>query len=174
MAICPINAGGQTHEKGNECRIRAICVVRGFRWKGSRGCKLSVVHYGRYRGLDCVFSSREQCMQDGRNRGFGGQCIQNPGYKPGQPSIVSGPVAKRAVSQGALRSLRLGAAATCTQLKSACLSGSGSASGCTSGWGNRFNLTERYCDDLCNDSWERCMKSGFWEGHGLHRPAERR
>jgi hypothetical protein len=33
---------------------------------------------GDTRGFECVFSSREQCMQDGRNRGFGGQCIQNP------------------------------------------------------------------------------------------------
>jgi hypothetical protein len=35
---------------------------------------------GDTRGVDCVFSSREQCAQDGRNRGFGGQCIQNPFY----------------------------------------------------------------------------------------------
>jgi hypothetical protein len=45
---------------------------------------------GDNRGIDCVFSGREQCMQDGRNRGFGGQCIQNPYYKPGKPT-VSGP-----------------------------------------------------------------------------------
>ena len=32
---------------------------------------------GDTRGYECVFSSREQCAQDGRNRGFGGQCIQN-------------------------------------------------------------------------------------------------
>jgi hypothetical protein len=38
---------------------------------------------GNTRAVDCYFSSREQCMQDGRNRGFGGQCIQNPFYKPG-------------------------------------------------------------------------------------------
>jgi uncharacterized protein DUF3551 len=59
---------------------------------------------GDYRGIDCVFSSREQCTQDGRNRGFGGQCIQNPAYKPGAPTVsgviqgpptVSGPVKKR-------------------------------------------------------------------------------
>jgi Protein of unknown function (DUF3551) len=56
---------------------------------------------GDTRGLECVFSSREQCAQDGRNRGFGGQCIKNPAYKPGQPPTVSGPVAKRAVSQAA-------------------------------------------------------------------------
>jgi Protein of unknown function (DUF3551) len=49
---------------------------------------------GDFRGIDCVFSSREQCAQDGRNRGFGGQCIQNPFYNPG-PSAVPGPVKKR-------------------------------------------------------------------------------
>jgi len=38
---------------------------------------------GDTRGYECVFSSREQCAQDGRNRGFGGQCIQNPAYKRG-------------------------------------------------------------------------------------------
>jgi hypothetical protein len=32
---------------------------------------------GDTRGFECVFSSREQCMQDARNRGFGGQCIKN-------------------------------------------------------------------------------------------------
>jgi Protein of unknown function (DUF3551) len=42
---------------------------------------------GDTRGYECVFSSREQCAQDGRNRGFGGQCIQNPFYKPGAPSV---------------------------------------------------------------------------------------
>jgi hypothetical protein len=35
---------------------------------------------GDTRAVDCVFSSREQCAQDGRNRGFGGQCMQNPFY----------------------------------------------------------------------------------------------
>ena len=38
---------------------------------------------GDTRGYECVFSSREQCAQDGRNRGFGSQCIQNPAYKRG-------------------------------------------------------------------------------------------
>jgi Protein of unknown function (DUF3551) len=45
---------------------------------------------GDTRGYECVFSSREQCAQDGRNRGFGGQCIKNPAYKPGAPPTVSG------------------------------------------------------------------------------------
>lgn len=43
---------------------------------------------GDTRGLDCVFASREQCARDGRNRGFGGQCIQNPFYNPALPSVV--------------------------------------------------------------------------------------
>jgi Protein of unknown function (DUF3551) len=37
---------------------------------------------GETRGVECVFSSREQCAQDGRNRGFGGQCIKNQFYNP--------------------------------------------------------------------------------------------
>jgi hypothetical protein len=42
---------------------------------------------GNTRAVDCYFTSREQCAQDGRNRGFGGQCIQNPAYKPGAPTV---------------------------------------------------------------------------------------
>ncbi len=37
---------------------------------------------GETRGVECVFTSREQCAQDGRNRGFGGQCIRNQFYNP--------------------------------------------------------------------------------------------
>jgi Protein of unknown function (DUF3551) len=55
---------------------------------------------GNTRAVDCYFSSREQCAQDGRNRGFGGQCIKNPFYKPGPPN-VSRPVNKRTLSQTA-------------------------------------------------------------------------
>jgi hypothetical protein len=44
---------------------------------------------GDSRGIDCVFSSREQCAMDGRNRGFGGQCIQNPNYDPSRGSVVT-------------------------------------------------------------------------------------
>ena len=43
---------------------------------------------GESRGMDCVFMSREQCAQDGRNRGFGGQCRENPGYDPTKGSVV--------------------------------------------------------------------------------------
>lgn len=45
---------------------------------------------GDTRAVDCVFASREQCAVDGRNRGFGGQCIQNPFYNPALPSVVAG------------------------------------------------------------------------------------
>lgn len=45
---------------------------------------------GDSRGIDCVFSTKEQCSQDGRNRGFGGQCVQNPAYRPGLPNVVQG------------------------------------------------------------------------------------
>jgi Protein of unknown function (DUF3551) len=37
---------------------------------------------GDSRGLECVFSTREQCAMDGRSRGFGGECIRNPFYRP--------------------------------------------------------------------------------------------
>jgi Protein of unknown function (DUF3551) len=49
---------------------------------------------GDTRGFDCYFSSREQCVQDGRNRGFGGQCVENPFYNPGPPTVAA-PVKKR-------------------------------------------------------------------------------
>jgi Protein of unknown function (DUF3551) len=43
---------------------------------------------GDSRGVECYFSSREQCAQDGRNRGFGGQCIRNPWYDPALGPVV--------------------------------------------------------------------------------------
>ena len=43
---------------------------------------------GDSRGIDCVFTSREQCAVDGRSRGFGGQCIQNPSYDPTKGRVV--------------------------------------------------------------------------------------
>lgn len=46
---------------------------------------------GDTRGVDCVFSTRQQCVSDGRNRGFGGQCIQNPNYDPRKGPVVEGP-----------------------------------------------------------------------------------
>jgi hypothetical protein len=44
---------------------------------------------GDTRGIDCAFMSREQCSLDGRNRGFGGQCIKNPSYNPALPPVVA-------------------------------------------------------------------------------------
>ena len=135
-------------------------------------------------GYECVSSSREQCAQDGRNRGFGGQCIQNPAYKAGQPPTVSGPVAKRAVSQAERPSQTAGAASTCTGLKSACLSGKDCYStgvvsapryGGVAGWYYFFRgRAAPNCENLCNFTCEHCMKSGFWEGGFISRPAERR
>ncbi len=46
---------------------------------------------GDTRGMDCVFSSREQCATDGRNRGFGSQCVRNPSYNPALPSVIPTP-----------------------------------------------------------------------------------
>jgi hypothetical protein len=43
---------------------------------------------GDTRGVDCVFSTKEQCAQDGRGRGFGTQCMRNPSYNPALPSVV--------------------------------------------------------------------------------------
>jgi hypothetical protein len=54
---------------------------------------------GDHRGIDCVFSSREQCAQDGRNRGFGGQCIKNPYYDPKQGSVVGSGVMLNSLGQ---------------------------------------------------------------------------
>ena len=45
---------------------------------------------GETRGFECYFSTKEQCAQDGRGRGFGTQCIRNPDYNP-----ASGPVGER-------------------------------------------------------------------------------
>jgi hypothetical protein len=40
--------------------------------------------------IECVFSSKEQCAADGRGRGFGGWCIQNPFYNPALGPVVEG------------------------------------------------------------------------------------
>lgn len=44
--------------------------------------------HGDTRGFECVFSTREQCANDGRNRGFGSQCVQNPSYNPNLPHVI--------------------------------------------------------------------------------------
>jgi hypothetical protein len=91
---------------------------------------------GDTRAIDCYFSTREQCMQDGRNRGFGSQCIKNPYYKPGKPTV----------SQTArpLPIVRRGPLPTCAQLRSACVSS----------------------ESLCNWALEMCMKTGRFDPRG--------
>jgi hypothetical protein len=54
---------------------------------------------GDARGVDCVFSSREQCVEDGRNRGFGGQCVKNPSYDPKQGPVVGSGVMLNSLGQ---------------------------------------------------------------------------
>lgn len=58
LALCAVFAGGKAQAYVNY----PWCII------------------GDTRAVDCVFSSREQCAQDGRNRGFGGQCMRNPFY----------------------------------------------------------------------------------------------
>jgi hypothetical protein len=43
---------------------------------------------GYHRGVDCYFSTREQCAAEGRNLGFGRRCLPNPFYNPALPSVV--------------------------------------------------------------------------------------
>jgi hypothetical protein len=50
--------------------------------------------HGDSRGFECIFSSHEQCAMDGRNRGFGGQCMQNPYYDPTKGRVVESTAAK--------------------------------------------------------------------------------
>jgi Protein of unknown function (DUF3551) len=133
---------------------------------------------GDTRAIDCYFSTREQCMQDGSNRGFGSQCIKNPFYKPGKPT-VSGPVNKRAVSQTVRPSLAPSAAATCTGLKLACLSDIADRSRArTGGYPGPFitgsctyEAGRSYCERECNFYWEHCIETGWF---ATSRAAERR
>ena len=39
---------------------------------------------------------------------------------------------------------------------------------------NFIPAPEANCEKQCNFIWENCMKTGFWEGRFIHRPAERR
>jgi hypothetical protein len=54
---------------------------------------------GDTRGIDCVFSSREQCVQDGRNRGFGGLCVKNPNYDPRKGPVVNSGIMLNSLGQ---------------------------------------------------------------------------
>jgi hypothetical protein len=116
---------------------------------------------GNTRAVDCYFSSREQCAQDGRNRGFGGQCILNPFYKPGAPT-VSGK--KQTETARPSQALSAGQSSTCTGLKLLCLSGRG-LSTCYGSAATGFGCGS------CDWGWEQCMKTGWWAGR---HQAERR
>jgi hypothetical protein len=72
---------------------------------------------------------------------------------------VAFPVAakKRAVSEPVA-----GNASTCSGLKALCLS--------RTDCGDRCYMQPT----LCNAQWNDCMKSGFWSGYLMSRPAERR
>ncbi len=107
---------------------------------------------------------------------------QNP-----SPPTFSGPVKKQTVSQTPRPSRAASAAATCTGLKLACLSGSDCIY--SSGFPNLTRPTappvvcggvNSYDGQIispkifCNSTWEQCMKTGWWEGQLLHRSVERR
>jgi hypothetical protein len=55
--------------------------------------------HGESRGVECVFSSREQCAQDGRSRGFGGQCVKNPNYDSRKSPVVGSGVMLNSLGQ---------------------------------------------------------------------------
>ena len=54
---------------------------------------------GDTRGIDCVFSTFQQCTADGRNRGFGSQCIRNPNYDPTKGPVVNSGVMLNSLGQ---------------------------------------------------------------------------
>ena len=54
---------------------------------------------GDTRGIDCVFSTLQQCTSDGRNRGFGSQCIKNPNYDPTKGPVVNSGVMLNSLGQ---------------------------------------------------------------------------
>ena len=64
---------------------------------------------------------------------------------------------KRAVSESVV-----GNSSTCSGLKALCLS--------RTDCGDRCYMQPM----LCNAQWNDCMKSGFWSGYLMSRPAERR
>jgi hypothetical protein len=52
---------------------------------------------GESRGIECVFTSKEQCAASGRGQGFGSQCQQNPNYNPALGPLGEGGQVKRPV-----------------------------------------------------------------------------
>ena len=112
------------------------------------------------------------------------------------PSTVSGPVKKRTVPQNQLASpttepspadrgwdfahpgrverFSQPSGGTCTGLKSGCINGRMNFyNGRTVYFETTRERSGPYSEKYCNSLWERCMKSGFWEGKYIHRPAER-
>ena len=89
------------------------------------------------------------------------QCLR---YSPGQ--LREGRFGRRAhcpqPSKLARPSDPVSALATCTQLKSACLSEA------------PYYGVPRFQKSFCDSTWERCMKTGWWEGKLIHRSVERR
>jgi hypothetical protein len=94
------------------------------------------------------------------------------------PPTASHPVKKRTVSHTARPTQTVSAAnSTCTGMKAVCLSppdllaryqySLGVSGGALEG-------ARPYNEKVCNFFWEQCMKTGFWEGALVHRPAERR
>jgi hypothetical protein len=61
---------------------------------------------GDSRGIECMFSSREQCAMDGRNRGFGGECFKNPSYYPTRGQVIER-ASSRPRHRGARKSPRI-------------------------------------------------------------------
>jgi hypothetical protein len=92
-----------------------------------------------------------------------GQCLR---YSPGQ--LREGRFGSRAdcpqPSKLARPSEPVSALATCTQLKSACLSLSEAP----------YYGVPRFQKPFCDSTWEQCMKTGWWEGKLIHRSVERR
>jgi hypothetical protein len=79
------------------------------------------------------------------------------------------------------------AAATCTGMKLECLASVDRGATASQGhvrfykrhsscryFGGSTPAPDSYCEVLCNSTWEQCVKTGFWEGRFIHRPAERR
>jgi hypothetical protein len=102
------------------------------------------------------------------------------------PPTASHPVKKQTVSQTARPSRSVSAAqSTCTGLELACLSGSECipspiGRGLPQVYPDRsavcFGRSTQIISPktFCNSTWDQCMKTGFWEGDLIHRPAERR
>jgi hypothetical protein len=110
------------------------------------------------------------------------------------PPTVSDPVKKRTVSQNGRDAAKPSPAdlgwdfahpgrvggfselpGTCTGLKSDCIDRRMDRYYGRTVYFETFRESMRpYREKYCNFYWEQCMKTGFWEGKLIHRPAERR